>query len=90
MIRINTYNSKDLCFVHLSSLINALNRDPDLSSVESSLLPQIHQTLFVVTGCDYISFFRGIGKVTFTQVLFSTFRIYNKWKGDYHGYTSQS
>ena len=90
MIRINTYNSKDLCFLHLSSLINALNRDPDLSSVESSLLSQIHQTLFVVTGCDYISFFRGIGKATFTQVLFSTFRIYNKWKGDYHGYTSQS
>ena len=30
----------------------------------STLLPQIFQTLFVATGCDYISFFSGIGKAT--------------------------
>ena len=70
MIIINTYNSKNLCFLHLSSLINALKRDPDLSSVESCNLPQILQTLFVVTRCDYISFFSGIGKATFMRYFF--------------------
>ena len=45
IIRTNTYNSKDLCFLHLPSLINALNCDPDLSSVQSSLLPQVQMKL---------------------------------------------
>ena len=85
MIRINTYNSKDLCFLHLSSLINALNRDPDLSSVESSLLPRIHQTLFVVTGCDYISFFRGIGKATFMRYFFQHSEFITSGKGNTMG-----
>ena len=30
-----------------------------------SILPQVFQTLFVATGCDYISFSSGIGKATF-------------------------
>ena len=81
MIRINTYNSKNLCFLHLSSLINGLNRDPDLSSVESSLLPQILQTLFVVTGCDYISFFSGIGKATFMRYFFQHSEFITSGKG---------
>ena len=85
MIRINTYNSKDLCFLHLSSLINALNCDPDLSSVESSLLPQIHQTLFVVTGCDYILFFRGIGKATFMRYFFQHSEFITSGKGNTMG-----
>ena len=32
--------------------------------------PQIIQTLYVVTGCDYISFFKNIGKLFFMQVFY--------------------
>ena len=65
MVRISTYNSRDLSFIHLPALVTALKNDPDLSSIEPALLPQIFQTLFVATGCDYISFFSGIGNSTF-------------------------
>ena len=36
-----------------------------ISSMKSNGLPQILQTLFVCTGCDYVSFFSGFGKVSF-------------------------
>ena len=70
VIQINTYNCKDLCFLHLSALITAFTNDPDLSSLSPSILPQVFQTLFVATGCDYISFFSGIGKATFLRYFF--------------------
>ena len=28
------------------------------------------QTLYIVTGCDYVSFFKGIGKLYFMQIFF--------------------
>ena len=70
MVQLNMYNSRDLCFLHLPALITAIQNDPDLSSIESNLLPQIFQTLFVVTGCDYILFFSGIDKATFLRYFF--------------------
>ena len=33
-------------------------------------LPQIFQTIFVASGCDYISFFSGIGKANFLRYFF--------------------
>ena len=70
IIRISAYNSKDLCFLKLTAFIEALKNDPDLSALQPNLLPQILQTLFVATGCDYISFFSGIGKATFLRYFF--------------------
>lgn len=43
--------------LHLNALIQALERDPDLGSVPTSLRPQALQSLYVCTGCDYTSFF---------------------------------
>ena len=57
-------------FVHLNALIKALNRDPDLSQIQTTTLPNILQILYIATGCDYISFFRGIGKTYFLSVFF--------------------
>ena len=37
------------------------------SQPSHQLIPQIFQTIFVATGCDYISFFSGIGKATFLR-----------------------
>ena len=70
MVRISMYNSRELCFLHLNSLLNALKNDPDLSSIQPNLLPKIMQALLVATGCDYTSYFSGIGKATFLRYFF--------------------
>ena len=54
----------------LSNLTHNLSHDPDLSSIPSHPLSQIIQTLYIVTGCDYISFFSGTGKKTFMKHFF--------------------
>ena len=69
-VQVSAINSKEVRFVNLSALAYALVNDPDLAALKSSDLPQILQTLFVCTGCDYISFFSGIGKATFMRHFF--------------------
>lgn len=56
--------------LHLNALIQALESDPDLSKVPTSMRPQALQSLYVCTGCDYISFFVGIGKCSFLSAFF--------------------
>jgi hypothetical protein len=59
---------KELKLLHLHSLSDALQRDPDLAHIPESAIPQTIQTLFVATGCDYVSFFSGLGKSNFLKV----------------------
>lgn len=47
-----------------------LKNDPDLSAISQTLIPQVIQTLFVATGCDYVSFFSGIGKASFMRYFY--------------------
>ena len=54
----------------MTNLITVLKCDPDLAHINSTQLPQILQTLYVVTGCDYIPFFSQIGKATFLRYFF--------------------
>ena len=70
IMQVNKYTSKDIKFLHVPALMEAIEKDPDLSSIPNILLPQIFCTLFVVTGCDYTSFFSRIGKTTFYRYLF--------------------
>lgn len=70
ILQISPNNSKDLRFLHLSAFITVLKNDPDLSTVPQSQIPQVIQTLFVVTGCDYVSFFSGIGKAAFMKYFY--------------------
>ena len=56
--------------LNLNVLVEALERDPDLSQIPTSFRPQALQTLYVCTGCDYISFFTGIGKCSFLTTFF--------------------
>ena len=44
-------------FLDLSSLLKALESDPDLLGIPPCLRPQALQSLYVCTGCDYVSFF---------------------------------
>ena len=57
-------------FVNIPALNSALCTDPDLAGLNATELPQILQTLFVCTGCDYTSFFSGLGKATFLHYFF--------------------
>jgi DNA-directed RNA polymerase subunit M/transcription elongation factor TFIIS len=57
-------------YLSLSNLIKAFTEDPDLAYIPQNKLPYIFQTLYVVSGCDYISFFKGIGKLFFMQIFY--------------------
>ncbi len=70
IVQLNKYTSKEIKFLHLPALLQAIGEDPDLSLIPSILLPQVLSTLFVVTGCDYTSFFSRIGKTTFYRYFF--------------------
>ena len=64
LIEISMAGSTQKRILSLPNLKYNLINDPDLSSISPTLLPQVLQTLYVVTGCDYISFFSGLGKTT--------------------------
>ena len=50
--------------------MQALEMDPELAGIPFSTLPQTMQTLYVATGCDYTSFFYGLGKATFLHYFY--------------------
>ena len=57
-------------YININELLLSFQRDPDLASIPSTKLGQIMQQLYIVTGCDYISYFAGIGKATFLNIFF--------------------
>ena len=50
--------------------MKCLSADPDLAQIPQCERPRAMQTLYIATGCDYISFFRGLGKVSFLSTFF--------------------
>ena len=69
-VRISVYSSQEHRYLSLNSLITSLEGDPDLSSSPRELLPKVIQTLFICTGCDYVSYFAGFGKSTCLKTFF--------------------
>ena len=63
-------SDKELNLINVNILIDLLKRDPDLVHIPEIHIPRVLQTLFVSTGCDYVSFFSGIGKAFFLKVFF--------------------
>ena len=57
-------------FIDLKAFAEALSKDPDLSGITDLHRPQVIQSIYVSTGCDYISFFSGVGKITFLTTFF--------------------
>lgn len=70
IIKINAYSAIETSFIDLPNLHHALTNDPDLASVPRAYLANILQTLFICTGCDYVSFFKKVGKATFFNYFF--------------------
>ena len=69
-VRVSMFSSQECCYLTLNSLITSLEGDPDFGSIPRELLPKVLQTLFICTGCDYVSYFAGFGKSMFLKVVF--------------------
>lgn len=70
IVQLSKPSDKESKFIHMNNLILALENDPDLFKILPSIRPQVLQSLYVATGCDYISFFSGLGKASFLSTLF--------------------
>lgn len=57
-------------YLHVNNFLKALDSDPDLAQVPLEKRASVVQMAYITTGCDYISYFKGIGKVFFLNVLY--------------------
>ena len=70
IVQLSRPSDKELKLLNVNILIDLLKRDPDIVHIPEINIPRVLQTLFVCTGCDYVSFFAGIGKAFFLKVFF--------------------
>ena len=54
----------------ITKLIEALKNDPYLRHIPEEDRPATLVSLFILSGCDYTSFFVGYGKTSFMKTLF--------------------
>ncbi len=80
LVQLSLPSDRELKILNLNLLVDALKRDPSLVHIPEPHIPTTMQTLFVATGCDYTSFFAGIGKAFFMKIIFeyATFIIDNQ------------
>ena len=69
-VQLSNISSPELRLLHFNQLLQSFRDDPDLSLVPMVLRPLVLQTLFICSGCDYISFFVGLGKTTIMKHFF--------------------
>ena len=69
IVQINTPQC-DEKYLNLNQLLQALDDDPDLASLPVKNLGKILQTLYICSGCDYISYIHGHGKATVFNVFY--------------------
>ena len=69
-VQLSPVNSIEIKLLHLNSLYTSLLNDHDLASVSPLLRAKVIQTLFICSGCDYIWFFAGIGKIFYENAWF--------------------
>ena len=69
--------------MHLNNQKTTLENDPDLASISWVRLPRTFQMLFILSGCDYTSYFAGLGKAAFLNAFYqySNFITGNKEEG---------
>ena len=70
MVRLSPFSSPQLRILDMQTLIAALNNDPELAVIPETLRPLLLQKVYIATGCDFISFFKGFGKSTFLATLY--------------------
>ena len=57
--------------ISISSLLKSLENDPYLIDVLPEERPKLLASVYILTGCDYTSFFVGCGKTSFLNTLFN-------------------
>ena len=60
---------KDFKFVNINALSEYMKNDNDLHEIDQLQINKIFTTLYVVTGCDFTSFFVGLSKGSFAKTL---------------------
>ena len=70
VIQLSSVNSQEVKIINLSKFALTLKNDPDMVGISCELVPKIMQTIYIATGCNYISFFNNLGKSTFLKYFF--------------------
>ena len=70
IIQVSKYTDEMARYLHMTNMLSALSKDPDLSEIHIQSRPQVLQSIYIATGCDYTSFFNRLGKVTFLATFF--------------------
>ena len=66
----HTLDATDKKFLHLNSLVEAINKDVDLNCIPAEERTRVLQSLYVLTGCGFTSYLVGFGKVTFFKTFY--------------------
>ena len=64
IIQLNAHHSTEKRYLFLNNLQTAFLNDPDLSTQSTDNISLTIQSLFINTGCDFISYFKLYGKAT--------------------------
>ena len=62
MVKLSPFTSLEQKYLDMQALIRAFANDPDLAPIPQSVFSSVIQMIYVCTGCDFISFFNGLGK----------------------------
>jgi len=70
VIQLNVPHAAEKKFLNLNRVESVLYNDPDLASLPRTSIVNIMQTLFICTGCNYVSYFKSTGKSMFFNHFF--------------------
>ncbi len=69
---------KEKKYLYLNSLLQKVRRDSDLASISTNTVGKILQTVFIVSGCDYIIIFQWVWEGHCPGLLLPTCQICNR------------
>lgn len=70
IVQLSSISSLELRLLDMQAHIAAFGNDSDLATIPASLSPLAMQVLYICSGCDFISFFNGLGKASFLSTFF--------------------
>ena len=70
IVQLSPFSSVELRLLDIQALNSAFKNDPDLAVIPRLSVAPVMQVLFVCTGCDFVSFFNGLGKASFLNTLY--------------------
>lgn len=70
IVQVNVPHSPVCSYVIMRNLMKALELDPDLANIPKPSLGKVFQMLYITSGCDYVSYFAGLGKAAFFNAFF--------------------